>query len=94
MSRTDQSTFGSSGGKPSKTGAGILAADVIRVFATKHDPDSVADKLSAGPTGLAASRLTQLQLQLAKTEIPEQPKPTAATSQLQSTTVDYKLMSS
>ena len=40
----DQSTLGSSGGRPSKTGGGILVLDVIRVFATKHDPDSVADK--------------------------------------------------
>src|SRR5882762_3290683 len=44
LSSIDQSTLGNSSGRPSKTGCGTLDAEVIRVFATKHDPDSVADR--------------------------------------------------
>src|ERR1700678_2861885 len=47
-------------------------------------------RASVGAAGLAASRLTQLQLELAKTKIFEQPKPIAVDSQLQSTIVNCK----
>jgi len=40
----DQSTFGSSGGRPSNTGSGIVAQEVSHALATKQDPDSVTDK--------------------------------------------------
>src|SRR5271168_3510242 len=46
--------------------------------------------ISVAAAGLAASRLTQLQLELAKTQILEQPKPIAGDSRLQSTIVDCK----
>ena len=45
---------------------------------------------SVAAAGLAASRLTQLQLELAKTQIFDQPKLIAGDSQLQSTIVDCK----
>jgi len=46
--------------------------------------------ISVATAGLAASWLTQLQLELAKTQIFEQPKPIAVDSQLQSTIVNCK----
>ena len=45
---------------------------------------------SVAVAGLAASRLTQLRLELAKTQISEQPKPIAGDSRLQSTIADCK----
>src|ERR1700678_1636725 len=69
---------------------------LIDVWSTRYTlPASISLRLSlplpsVAAAGLAASRLTQLQLELAKTKILEQPKPIAGDSRLQSTIVDCK----